>query len=156
MKIGLVSDTHDEVLASLHETLEGVDEILHAGDVCGQDALAEIETIAPVTAVHGNMDRRLLADELPPELLLDREGIRIALVHGHRLRQSRVLDDLIEKYRVIRPDLVVFGHTHEPLSRRWEGTRYVNPGSAGGVGTDPTCAILEVVDDWYDVEIVDL
>lgn len=156
MKIGLVSDTHDEVPASLHDALEGVDEILHAGDVCGPEVLAEIETIAPVTAVHGNMDRRPLADEIPPELLLDREGIRIALVHGHRLRQGRILDDLIEKYRVIRPDVVVFGHTHEPVSRKWEGTHYVNPGTAGGVGNDPTCAILEVVDDWYEVEHVEL
>lgn len=156
MRLALVSDTHDRVPAGLHRVLEGVDEILHAGDMCGRDALAEIETIAPVTAVRGNMDRPPLADETPPELLLDRGELRIALVHGHLLRRHRMLDDLIEKYRVIRPDVVVFGHTHEAVSRKWETTLYVNPGTAGGVGAAPTCAILEVVDGRCTVEHVSL
>lgn len=156
MKIALLSDTHDRLPAGLHRVLEGVDEILHAGDICGRDVLAEIETIAPVTAVRGNMDRPPLADEAPPELLLDREGLRIALVHGHLLRRHRMLDDLIEKYRVIRPDVVVFGHTHQATSRKWESTLYVNPGTAGGVGAAATCAILEVTDGRCSVDHFDL
>ncbi|MDX1661217.1 MAG: YfcE family phosphodiesterase [Gemmatimonadota bacterium] len=155
MKIGIVSDTHDRVLGALFEALDGVEEILHAGDIASEDALTEIEAIAPVTAVHGNMDDAALTDRLPDELLIDREGVKIALVHGHRQGRARV-DDFVEKYGVIRPDLVVFGHTHEPLSREWDQIRYFNPGTAGGVGGDATCGMLTVVDGAFEVEHVRL
>ncbi|MBW3660629.1 MAG: YfcE family phosphodiesterase [Gemmatimonadetes bacterium] len=151
MRIGVVSDTHDRVLGALYEALEGVDEVLHAGDIASQDALVEIEAIAPVTAVYGNMDEAALRQRLPPELLVEREGVKIALVHGHRQGRARV-DDFVEKYAVIRPDLVIFGHTHEPLSRVWDEVRYFNPGTAGGVGGDATCGLLTVVDGAFEVE----
>lgn len=155
MKIGIVSDTHDRVLDDLHEALAGVDEILHAGDLCHEDVVVELETIAPVVAVHGNMDTRDLVEKLPAERLLDREGIRIALLHGHRQGRARV-DDFVEKYRVIAPDVVIFGHTHEPLSRVWDRTHYFNPGTAGGVGNDATCGLLEVVDAEFSLEHIRL
>lgn len=155
MKIGVVSDTHDRVLGALFEALDGVEEILHAGDIASEDALTEIEAIAPVTAVHGNMDDAELRARLSPELLLDREGIRIALLHGHRQGHARV-DDFVEKYSVIGPDLVIFGHTHEPLSRVWDEIRYFNPGTAGGVGRDATCGLLTVVDGAFEIEHVRL
>lgn len=151
MKIGIVSDTHDRVLGALFEALEGVDEILHAGDVASEDALVEIEAIAPVTAVHGNMDDAELRARLSPELLLEREGVKIALLHGHRQGRARV-DDFVEKYSVIAPDVVIFGHTHEPLSRVWDEVHYFNPGTAGGVGGDATCGLLTVVDGAFELE----
>lgn len=155
MKIGVVSDTHDRVLGALFEALEGVDEVLHAGDIAGEDALTEIEAIAPVTAVHGNMDDAAVRRRLPDELLLERESVRIALLHGHRQGRARV-DDFVEKYGVIRPDLVIFGHTHEALSRVWDGIHYFNPGTAGGVGGDATCGLLTVVDGAFEIEHVSL
>lgn len=155
MRIGVVSDTHDRVPGSLYEALAGVDEILHAGDIATEDALVEIEAIAPVTAVYGNCDEQKLAGRLTPELLLEREGIKIALLHGHRQGKGRV-DDFVEKYGVIRPDLVIFGHTHEPLDREWDRIRYFNPGTAGGVGGDATCGILTVRDGAFEVEHVSL
>ncbi len=155
MKIGVVSDTHDRVLGALFEALDGVEEILHAGDIASEDALTEIEAIAPVTAVHGNMDDAGLRARLSPELLLDREGIRIALLHGHRQGRAQV-DDFVEKYSVIGPDLVIFGHTHEPLSRVWDRVHYFNPGTAGGVRGDATCGLLTVVDGVFEIEHVPL
>lgn len=155
MRIGIVADTHDRLPAALHEALEGVDEILHAGDVCTRGTLAGIETIAPVVAVHGNMDEPELARALPAERLLKREDVRIAILHGHRQRPGR-LDDFLEKYRVIAPDLVIFGHSHEALSREWAGIRYFNPGTAGGVGADPTCGLLTVEDGRLEIEHVRL
>ena len=75
MRIGIVSDTHDRVLPVLHAALAGVDEILHAGDIASAEALAEIETIAPVTAVRGNMEQRALKDRLPKKILLTRDEV---------------------------------------------------------------------------------
>ncbi len=151
MRIGIVSDTHDQVLSALHAALAGVDEILHAGDIASGEALAEIETIAPVTAVRGNMDGGPLADRLPEESIVTRDGIRIALVHGHRIGRASV-DDLIERFDGLSPDLVVWGHIHEPVSQLWNGVRYFNPGTAGGIGTSPTCGLLTTRDGRFTIE----
>ena len=151
MKIGIVSDTHDRVLPALHSVLAGVDEILHAGDIASAEALAEIETIAPVTAVRGNMDEQPLADRLPEETLVTRGDVRIALVHGHRIGHAAV-DDLIERFEGLSPDLVVWGHIHEPVSQIWNGVRYFNPGTAGGIGAPPTCGVLRITDGRFTIE----
>ncbi len=84
MQIGIVSDTHDRVPASLHEALRGTDEVVHCGDICRDHTLVELETIAPVAAVHGNCDTRGLFERFPEELVLDRAGLTIAVIHGHR------------------------------------------------------------------------
>jgi putative phosphoesterase len=150
LRIGIVSDTHDRVLPSLHAALAGVDEILHAGDVMSVEALAEIETIAPVTAVRGNMDDRALADRLPKERLLERGGVRIALVHGHRVGRASV-DDLARRYGR-DADLVIWGHIHVPVSEVRKEVRYFNPGTAGGLGARPTCGLLTIESGRFTVE----
>lgn len=155
MKIGIVSDTHDRVLPALHAALAGVDEILHAGDIASAEALAEIEAIAPVTAVCGNMDERSLADRLPEETIVTRDGVRIALVHGHRLGRATV-DDLIARFDGLSPDLVVWGHIHEPVSWLWNGVTYFNPGTAGGAGAPATCGLLTTSGGRFTVEHLEL
>jgi putative phosphoesterase len=155
LRIGVVSDTHDTVLPALHAALAGVDEILHAGDIASADALEEIETIAPVTAVRGNMDERALADRLPEEQMLTRGGVRIALVHGHRVGRASV-DDLANRFEGRGVDLVVWGHIHEPVSKLRDGVRYFNPGTAGGIGADPTCGILTITTESFTIEHVSL
>jgi putative phosphoesterase len=159
MRIGVVSDTHDNVLAALHSALAGVDEILHAGDIASVEALAEIETIAPVTGVRGNMDERALADRLPEETLLERDGIRIALVHGHRIGHASV-DDLVARFDDLAPgerlDIVVWGHIHEPISRLENGVRYFNPGTAGGIGAPATCGLLTTRAGRFTIQHIDL
>ena len=155
MKIGIASDTHDKVLAALHDALAGVEEILHAGDITSAEALAEIETIAPVTAVRGNMDERPLADRLTEEEILTRGDVRIALVHGHRVGRASA-DDLADRYADRGVDLVVWGHIHEPVSELRGGVRYFNPGTAGGIGAPATCGILTIEGDVFSVEHVSL
>jgi hypothetical protein len=151
MRIGIVSDTHDRVLPELHAALAGVDEILHAGDIASAEALAEIETIAPLIAVAGNMDDTALAHRLPAETLLERDGVRIALVHGHRVGHASV-DDLAERFGDRGVDLVVWGHIHEPVSEERAGVRYFNPGTAGGIGASPTCGLLTVERGRFRIE----
>jgi putative phosphoesterase len=56
MKIGLISDTHGHLPGKVHDAFKTVDLILHAGDIGSQDIINELETIAPVYAVHGNID----------------------------------------------------------------------------------------------------
>lgn len=155
MRIGVVSDTHDRILPELFEALAGVDEILHAGDVCTEDALAEIESLAPVTAVHGNMDEGPLSRRLPDERIVERGGVRIVLVHGHRLPRGD-LDALADHCRPMAPAIAVFGHIHEPVSAVRAGIHCFNPGTAGGIGRAPTAGILTIQDGAFTLLHVDL
>lgn len=155
MRIALVSDTHDRILPSLFDTLQGVDEILHAGDVCGEEALAELEAIASVTAVQGNMDGWALAQRHPEELRIERGGMTIGVVHGHRFGRGLVTR-LAEHFREWGPDLVVFGHSHEALDERVGGTRFFNPGTAGGIGGPATVGLLETGNEAFSVRLVRL
>lgn len=124
--IGLVSDTHGLVRPDIFSALEGVELILHAGDVGGFEVLAELATIAPVEAVLGNTD--------PPGALglsdsLDREidGVRIHVSHGHEVGRPTP-ERLLAAYP---HDVIVYGHTHRQLITRAEGRLVINPGAAG-------------------------
>jgi putative phosphoesterase len=83
-RIGLISDTHGMIRPEIFTAFEGVELILHAGDVGDDAIIAELETIAPVSAVRGNTDapgRARLRDAL--ELTID--GVRIHVSHGHEV-----------------------------------------------------------------------
>ena len=116
--IGLISDTHGLVRPQALVALEGVDIILHAGDVCGDGILEELAGIAPTFAVGGNCDSD---PKLPPHILKVIGSVRILVHHGHRHLNEAVH----------QPDVVVTGHTHVPLIETVDGVLRVNPGSAG-------------------------
>lgn len=124
--IGLISDTHGLLRPDVHSALAGVELILHAGDVGGDDVLDELALIAPVRAVFGNTD---YADD--PRLSQSIEhvvgGLRIHVSHGHELG-SPTPELLLERYAA---DVIVYGHTHQALVVRAGGRLVLNPGAAG-------------------------
>jgi putative phosphoesterase len=124
--IGLVSDTHGLVRPEVFSALEGVELILHAGDVGGADVLTELRTIAPVRAVHGNTDSPGEPD-LAAEIGLRVEGLTVHVSHGHELGRPTV-ERLLHRYDA---DVIVYGHTHRPLIERSGARLVVNPGAAG-------------------------
>lgn len=105
------------------EALRGVEAILHAGDVGEAAILETLRTLAPVTAVRGNVDRGELARDLPATALFQCGGVQIYALHN--------LADLDLNPRAAGIGVVVSGHTHEPLIREQDGVLYLNPGSAG-------------------------
>jgi putative phosphoesterase len=124
--IGLVSDTHGLVRPDIFNALDGVELIFHAGDVGGEEVLAELATIAPVEAVAGNTD--------PPgtpglmqslERVID--GIRIHVSHGHEVGRPTP-ERLLALYS---HDVLVYGHTHRQLITRAGQRLVINPGAAG-------------------------
>jgi len=151
--IGLVSDTHGMVRASLFDALQGVERILHAGDVGDDDVLAELEAIAPVGAVYGNTDRpgnpRLVG-----ELVLDIGGVTIHVSHGHELG-SPTPEKLLAAYP---QRVLVYGHTHRQLITEAEGRLVINPGAAGARRFDlrPTVARLVIEHGEASVELIAL
>lgn len=151
--IGLISDTHGLLRPGVHDALAGVDLILHAGDVGGDDVLRELAIIAPVRAVHGNTDP---ADDLrfPPSITLEIGGLLIHVSHGNEVG-SPAPAKLLATYEA---DVIVYGHTHRQLVMRSRGRLVVNPGAAGARRFDlkPSVARLTIVDGFAEVEIVDL
>jgi putative phosphoesterase len=126
MLVGLVSDTHGLVRPEIFPALDGVELILHAGDVGGRSVLDELREIAPVEAVYGNTDD---AGEpgLRSEISISIEGVTIHVSHGHELG-SPTAERLLARYEA---DLIVFGHTHKSLVQRSGPRLVVNPGAAG-------------------------
>lgn len=142
MKIGLISDTH---IATLEESIpqqiktafQGVDLILHAGDVWIPSVLDELETIAPVIAAWGDDDlENDLGNDprMTKDMTLHIDGFTIWLLHVKPAygiivpRENRVFSRQPEITREI-PDVVVYGHTHKVLVEKHKGTLIINPGS---------------------------
>ena len=151
MIIGLISDTHGLVRPEVFDALDGVELILHAGDVGGHGVLAELGTIGPVRAVYGNTDA---AGEpgLAAELGFRFEGVTVHVSHGHELGRPTP-DRLLARYSA---DVVVYGHTHRPLIERSGPRLVVNPGAAGPRRFDlkPSVARLTLENGEADVRLV--
>jgi putative phosphoesterase len=150
--IGLISDTHGFVRPSVFKAFDGVELILHAGDV-GSGVLTELRTIAPVEATFGNTD-----PPGTPELrdAIDREidGVRIHVSHGHELGSPRP-EVLLATYDA---DVIVYGHTHQQLVVQSGNRWVVNPGSAGPrrFSLPASVALLKIVRGEVSIELVTL
>jgi putative phosphoesterase len=134
MRLGLIADTHGILRPSVHEVFEGVDLILHAGDVGDQEILAELSALAPVTAVYGNVDKGTLRRRLPRVATLEVDGFQFVLTHGDQLGSPNP-EALKEAFP--EADVIVFGHTHRALIHSLpDFTVVINPGAAGAARFD--------------------
>lgn len=140
MRIGLISDTHGYLEPRVAGLFVGVEHILHAGDIGSDRIIAELETIAPVTAVLGNNDDS-------PNFALTRtvelNGCKF-LIH-HIVSPQSLTDELRVRMARERPAAVIFGHTHLAFAETINGVLFVNPGYAGKpkYGTQRSVAVLE-------------
>lgn len=151
--VGLISDTHGLVRAAVHGALAGVELILHAGDVGGDDVLDELELIAPVLAVYGNTDppgHPRLSESIERTI----GGLRVHVSHGHELG-SPTPEKLLARYAA---DVIVYGHTHKQLVASAEGRLVVNPGAAGArrFKLEPSVARLTIASGAASVELIPL
>jgi hypothetical protein len=123
MKIGVVSDTHGLLRPEVAAALDGVERILHLGDVGKAQILKDLEKIAPVTAVRGNVDREGVCGKLP-----ETEVVLVADRYVYMLHDLSTLhlDPAAGKFAA-----VLFGHSHVPNFYRKKGVLYFNPGSCG-------------------------
>lgn len=152
--IGLISDTHGQLRADVHRALAGVACILHAGDVCGDEVLMELDLIAPTVAVRGNCDA-YHHPRLASAIERVERGVRIHVSHGHELG-APTLERLLAAYDA---DVIVYGHTHRPLVARAGGRLVVNPGAAGPRRFDiaPSVARLSIgAGGTVDVDLIPL
>lgn len=149
-KIGVISDTHGLIHPNVQTAFEGVDLILHAGDVGPLKALRSLEKIAPVTAVRGNMDHGQTAN-----LLSETELIRIGNLTIYMLHDLQLLD---LKPSTAKIQIIISGHTHRPLLQTQGQVTYLNPGSAGPkrYRLPVTVAILYIDGNQFSIEHLEL
>lgn len=141
-----LGDTHGETDPRLAgRTLTAVqeaDHVVHTGDFTSEAVYEAIVDEAdgpddrtPVSAVHGNSDDPSLQERLPATLVLEYEGVRLVVVHGH----EHTATELGLLARQEAADVVVTGHTHRPAIEQTDHCLLVNPGShADPRGTAPT------------------
>lgn len=152
--VGLISDTHGLVRPEVFAALAGVELVLHAGDVGGDDILAELSAIAPVRAVYGNTDPPG-EPGLEAERVVTLGGVSVHVSHGHELGRPTP-ERLLAAYP---QDVLVYGHTHRQLVARAGGGRLVvNPGAAGARRFDlvPCVARLTIAGERAEVALVEL
>ena len=153
MKIGVISDTHGLLRPEVLPALKGVDRILHLGDVGKISILKELETIAPVTAVRGNVDREGPCSKLPETEVALIENPPHGDLYLYMLHDLKTLhlDPAAAKFAA-----VLHGHTHVPNYITKKGVLYFNPGSCGPRRFDLpiTIGLLEVTSQELRPQIV--
>ena len=153
MKIGVISDTHGFFDPQIPRLFQGVEHILHAGDIGPQSIILELEKLAPVTAVTGNTDSFLPYRETE---LIDLGGLKF-MVH-HIVNAADPRSPILARVKAANVDAVIFGHTHRPFAETRGHTLFFNPGSAGRKRFDlpRTVAILTISPQGISHEWIDL
>jgi putative phosphoesterase len=128
-RIGVIADTHGLFDPALIEHFAGVTAILHAGDIGDPDVIRQLQQIAPVIAVSGNVDD-FEQSGFPRVRVVRRAGVTIAIRHVVFAR-GRLTDEAREWLDGIQPHICIFGHSHRPAINKRGGTILFNPGSAG-------------------------
>ncbi len=159
VRIGVISDTHVPVYAprvpeKLLRGLEGVDLILHAGDIVELGVLDELRQIADTQAVCGNMDPADVRAHLPGRRVVAVAGRRIGLVHGSG-PPFGLTGRVAEVFCREGVDMIVFGHSHRPWAGQAEGVAMFNPGSPTDTRfTDVRSYGILTVDETLESEII--
>jgi putative phosphoesterase len=160
--VGLISDTHvpkiDRCIPKrVFEIFENVEYIIHAGDLVELAVVDELEQIAPVLAVHGNMDGLEVANALPRFNSLKIFDWKIGVIHD-----SNTLNELNKMNETTKNngfDVFVYGHTHV-ADIKWEGkVLYINPGSPTdppSVMVKPSVGLLKITKETIIPQIVEL
>jgi putative phosphoesterase len=130
--IFVLSDTHvpDRIARLPQKFLEKIksgDVVFHAGDFVQWTVLEDLQRLATVHGVCGNMDETKIQRLLPEKKLVEVQGKKVGLCHGsgpsHEL-WKRVCRNFEDKC-----DVLIFGHSHSPFNQKIGDTLFFNPGS---------------------------
>lgn len=120
--IGVISDTHGLLRPEAIDALRGSDLIIHAGDIGSPDIIPALAKLAPVRAIRGNVDTEPWARNIPAKLQFDFNGTKFLVVHSRAELKEKAPEAV---------QVVIFGHSHEPLIETVGNALFFNPGSAG-------------------------
>ncbi|MEG0297746.1 MAG: metallophosphoesterase [Clostridium sp.] len=136
MKILVYSDSHNNMnsIEKLNNVLDGFDRVLFLGD-----GISDFETLTSgfngeKYAVLGNCD---FSGDYPSERVIEFDGIKIFMCHGHRYGVKMNLNSIFYKGKEVGADIVLFGHSHTQIIEKSSGLYIMNPGSVShsyGIG----------------------
>ena len=127
MKIGIISDTHNILPKTVRKHFTNVEYIFHAGDIGDLKIIDDLKQLAPVIAVHGNIDGDKIKKIIPSVFFDTLENHAICLIHDI----GSIKNFSYELFKSGRKaDIVIYGHTHKPTCETYQKTIYINPGSA--------------------------
>jgi len=160
--IGLISDTHVPKRAlcvpkKVIDAFANVDFVIHAGDLVELSVIDELEQVAPVLAVHGNMDSFEVSNSMPKLNSLKIFNWKIGVIHDpNSFYEQGKMQDITKENGF---DVLVYGHTH--VSKiKWEGkTLYINPGSPTdppSILNKPSVALLKITKDVIIPQVINL
>ena len=121
--IGVIADTHGLVRPEAITALQGVELIIHGGDIGKPEVLDELSSVAPVHAIRGNNDTGSWAKKLPDILKLRINETKFYVIHNY--------NDLAIDPCAAGMNAVISGHSHKPSIAKKNGVMLLNPGSAG-------------------------
>ena len=159
-RIGLLSDTHSHIDASILKHLKACDEIWHAGDIGDVSVLDQLKAIKPTRAVYGNIDSKTIRLECPLHQRFMCENVDVWITHigGYPKRYSPFIRDEIQKNP---PKLFISGHSHilKVMYDKDLSLLHMNPGAAGKHGFHQVRTLLRFTidrDEIKDLEVVEL
>ena len=122
--IGIISDNHGDWTSSIAKALAGVDAIIHAGDIGPYQLISKMESIAPTTAVLGNTDGDMPVNQSEVVSIGEKKFFVQHILDPHEIEAP-----LRARLDYVKPDVVVFGHTHKPFCETIGDVLFLNPGS---------------------------
>jgi hypothetical protein len=161
--VGLISDTHIPARAKnlpkeVFRVFEDVELIVHAGDLVDLSVIVELEQIAPVLAVHGNMDTPEIRVRLPEMTSFKLFDWQIGVIHDSSALFG--VKKMREIARANQFNVLVYGHTHNAHARWDNGTLFVNPGSPTNpippFLVKPSVALLKITKEKLTPEVVQI
>ncbi|MBO6536263.1 MAG: metallophosphoesterase family protein [Balneolaceae bacterium] len=158
IKIGLISDTHNYLDPQVFDYFEGCDEIWHAGDFGTIKIAQQLEKIAPVLGVYGNIDGKDIRDEYPLHQRFTRQGIDFWMTHIGGI-PGRYCIPIREEMESNPPDVFICGHSHILKVARDQNLNkmlFINPGAAGKQGFQEMRTVLRFEIDEGNIQNVEV
>ncbi|MBU3159758.1 metallophosphoesterase [Clostridium frigoris] len=150
MKVVILSDTHakkhnDKLFKLIDNLFKEADMIIHAGDYISPSVVSKLKEHENFIGVWGNNDKHYIRSILKEKEILSIEGYRIGLYHGHGTSKN-TLTTAYDKFIDDKVDIIIFGHTHQPLILTKNKVLMINPGS-------PSCKRRE---KWYSYVVLEI
>jgi len=159
-RITLISDTHGTLDERFFPHFKSSDEIWHAGDIGSLDIIDQLNKIAPVKAVFGNIDNHIIRRALKSTLLFKCEKVNVMMTHigGYPKRYTKGIEDKLKEYK---PDLFICGHSHilKVMFDKKNNVLHMNPGAIGNYGIHQVKTMIKFIIDKEkvkDLKIIEL
>jgi len=152
MKIAILSDTHakkhnDKLFKLIDNLSEEVDMIIHAGDYISTSVVSKLKEHKNFVGVWGNNDKGYIRDLLKEKVILSIDRYKVGIYHGDG-KSKNTLSTAYDKFIDDKVDIIIFGHSHQPLILTKNKILMINPGS-------PSCKRREPWYSYVTLEIQD-